>query len=170
MPISIDAIRSAAGQVKKAAPRTLHEAKASNLATAFLCHSHEDADLVKGVINMLSNEGWDVYVDWEDTTMPATPERETALRIQQKIVELKYFIFLATPNSVRSRWCPWEIGYANGKKHIDQILILPTTDRSGVWYGSEYLQLYRRIDQADKGGLAVWSPGQSRGGVWVRSL
>lgn len=170
MPISIDTIRSAAGQVKKTASRTLHEAKASNLATAFLCHSHNDSDLVKGIINLLTNERWDVYVDWEDATMPAAPDRETALRIQQKIVELKYFIFLATPNSVGSRWCPWEIGYANGKKHIDQILIIPTTDRSGVWYGNEYLQLYRRIDQADQGGLAVWSPGQSRGGVWVRSL
>lgn len=170
MPISIDAIRSAAGQVKKTASRTLQEARASNLATAFLCHSHKDSDLVRGVINMLGSEGWDVYVDWEDTSMPEKPDRETAMRIQQKIVELKYFIFLATPNSIDSRWCPWEIGYANGKKHIDQILIIPTTDRSGAWYGSEYLQLYRRVDKADSGRLAVWGPGQSSGGVWVKHL
>lgn len=63
MPIAIDTIRSAAGQIRKSAQRTLYEAKASNLATAFLCHSHEDADLAKGVVNLLANEGWDVYVD-----------------------------------------------------------------------------------------------------------
>ncbi|MGC9206479.1 toll/interleukin-1 receptor domain-containing protein [Acidithiobacillus sp.] len=170
MPIAIDTIRSAAGQIRKSAQRTLYEAKASNLATAFLCHSHEDADLAKGVVNLLANESWGVYVDWEDSSMPATPDRQTAQRIQQKIIDLKYFIFLASPNSVRSRWCPWEIGYADGKKNPDQILIIPTSDRSGAWYGSEYLQLYRRIDEASQGGLAVWRPGQTSGGAWVRTL
>jgi len=95
--------------------------------------------------------------------MPDSPNRETAQRIQQKIIELYYFVFLATPNSMASRWCPWELGYADGKKDINQILIIPTVDRSGKWHGNEYLQLYKKIDQADGGGLGVWEPGKTSG-------
>jgi len=102
--------------------------------------------------------------------MPETPNRQTALNIQNKIKDLKYFLFLATENSMSSRWCPWEIGYANGVKNIENILIIPTADRLGTARGNEYLQLYRRIDIADGGGLAAWQPGQTSNGVWVKEL
>lgn len=170
MPISIAKIQEAATRIRKSTRRTFHEAKASSLATAFLCHSHKDASLVKGITNLLEDSGWDVYIDWEDSSMPETPNRQTALNIQNKIKDLKYFLFLATENSMSSRWCPWEIGYANGVKNIENILIIPTADRLGTARGNEYLQLYRRIDIADGGGLAAWQPGQTSNGVWVKEL
>jgi hypothetical protein len=100
--------------------------------------------------------------------MSETPNRETAKRIKQKISDMEYFLFLATRQSMASRWCPWEIGYADGKKPIDQILIVPTKDNAQT-HGSEYLQLYRRIDLSSKNELAVWQPGQDTG-VYVRNL
>jgi hypothetical protein len=118
---------------------------------------------------MFEESGWRVYVDWADPTMPETPTRDTAARIQRKILDLHYFLFLATGNSMSSRWCPWEIGYADGKKPIDQILILPTADAKGT-HGSEYLQLYRRIDMSTLGKLAVWEPGDERYGVLIEKL
>jgi hypothetical protein len=108
---------------------------------------------------MLAEAGWRIYVDWADVEMPDTPNRETAKRIQQKIIELDWFLFLATANSMSSRWCPWEIGYADGKKHIDQIFIVPTQDGQKT-HGNEYLQLYRRIDFATTGQLGTWRPGE----------
>jgi hypothetical protein len=111
---------------------------------------------------MLNESGWRVYVDWADAEMPSAPNRDTAERIQQKIVELDYFLFLATANSVASRWCPWEIGYADGKKRVESLLIVPTTDAQNT-YGNEYLQLYRRIDLSITRDLRVWSPGQATG-------
>ncbi len=101
--------------------------------------------------------------------MPETPNRETAARIKQKIVDLDYFLFLATANSMSSRWCPWEIGYADGKKQIDRILMLPTTDGNRT-HGNEYLQLYRRIEMSSLDKLGVWQPGQSTNGVLVEHL
>jgi hypothetical protein len=169
MPIRIDTLRSAAARPKAVVPRTLHEARASGAKTAFLCHSHRDTTLAQGLVQLLAEEGWRVYIDWLDADMPETPNRETAQRIKQKIIDLEYFLFLATPNSMSSRWCPWEIGYADGKKHIDNILVIPTTDGSGT-YGNEYLQLYRRVDIADAGNLAVWRPGQTNNGVLVMNL
>jgi hypothetical protein len=169
MAIRIDALRSAATRQVAVVARSLNEAKTMGVKTAFLCHSHHDANLAKGLIQLLSDAGWRVYIDWLDAEMPEAPNQETAQRIKQKIVDLEYFLFLATPNSMVSRWCPWEIGYADGKKQIDRILVVPTTDGAKT-HGSEYLQLYRRVDLSDKNELGVWQPGQSSNGVLVKNL
>ena len=94
---------------------------------------------------MLLDIGISVYIDWLDEEMPASPSRRTAKRLKSKIRESDFFLFLATKNSRRSRWCPWEIGYADGVKRIDEIFMAPFEDDEGD-HGSEYLQLYRRID------------------------
>lgn len=130
---------------------------------AFLCHSHIDAEYVKGFIQLLKEEYIDVYVDWQDSSMPENTNRETAVKIQKKIQEADYFFFLATPNSVKSRWCPWEIGYADGVKNYESIFIIPTQDRNGYYYGNEYLQLYQKIDKSQQGPLAFWKPNTDNG-------
>lgn len=169
MAIKIDALRSAATRQATVVARSLNEARTLGVKTAFLCHSHHDANLAKGLVQLLSDTGWRVYIDWQDAEMPDTPNRETAQRIKQKIVDLEYFLFLATPKSMASRWCPWEIGYADGKKQLDRILIVPTEDGAQT-HGNEYLQLYRRVDLSDKNELAVWQPGQNANGVLVKNL
>lgn len=169
MTISLSTLRSAALDTRTAVANTITEAKILGVRTAFLCHSHQDALLAKGLARLLQNAGWRVYIDWTDATMPEKPNRETTRRIQQKIVDLDYFLFLATANSVASRWCPWEIGYADGKKQPDRILMVPTTD--GVTtHGNEYLQLYRRVDVSNRNQLAVWQPGENQNGILVESL
>lgn len=138
--------------------------------TAFLCHSHIDAQYVKGFIQLLKDENINVYVDWLDSSMPDSPNRETAVKIQQKIQEADYFFFLATPNSVKSRWCPWEIGYADGVKEYESIFVIPTQDRYGSYYGNEYLQLYQRIEESQQGPLAFWKPNTTTNGRYMSSL
>ena len=81
---------------------------------------------------------------------------------QSKIEISDYFLFLATDNSMKSRWCPWEIGFADGKKKFNDIFIVPTSSSIST-YGSEYLQLYRRIDFSKQGNIAAWVPGSSAG-------
>ncbi|WP_291982980.1 toll/interleukin-1 receptor domain-containing protein [Candidatus Accumulibacter sp. ACC005] len=169
MAIRIDALRSAATRQATVVARSLDEARTLDVKTAFLCHSHQDADLAKGLVHLLSDAGWRVYIDWQDAEMPNTPNRETAQRIKQKIIDLDFFLFLATQNSMASRWCPWEIGYADGKKQLDRILIVPTEDGAQT-HGNEYLQLYRQITLSDKNELAVWQPGQNTDGVLVKNL
>jgi hypothetical protein len=169
MAIRIDALRAAADRQTTVLAKSLNEARILGAKTAFLCHSHHDAILARGLVQLLSDAGWRVYIDWQDAQMPESPNQETAQRIKQKIVDLEYFLFLATPKSMSSRWCPWEIGYADGKKQLDRILIVPTEDGTQT-HGNEYLQLYRRVDLSDKKELAVWQPGQNANGVLVRNL
>lgn len=150
-------IRSFSGY--SAVRKSLNEARRENKRTAFLCHSHRDADLAKGLQGFLHNQGWEVYIDWEDATMPDTPDRRTAARIQEKIRSLEMFFFLATENSMSSRWCPWEIGYADGVKDLSSILVIPTRDTRGITYGNEYLQLYRYLDRTASGGIGYFEAG-----------
>jgi hypothetical protein len=169
MPLSRIDLRLASTRAIKQAARTLIEAREVQARTVFLCHSHLDLDLVRGLVALLTETRWKVYVDWTDTEMPNAPDRATAMRLQQKIAALDLFLFLATPNSMSSRWCPWEIGYATGIKPIERIIVCPTSEGS-ITSGSEYLQLYRRIDASDGGDLAVWQPGDHHKGVLVETL
>jgi hypothetical protein len=116
MPLTYSQLRAAASSPLRT--RSLSEARAAGYQTAFLSHSHADRDLAKGFMKLLEEAGWRVYVDWDDATMPPVPNRITAAKIKTKIVEY-WFLFVATSNSMSSRWCPWEIGYADGKKPID---------------------------------------------------
>jgi len=127
--------------------------------SAFLCHSHKDRALAEGLQQLLKESGMDLYIDWQDPEMPDQPNRETADRIKNRIAQTDRFIFLATENSMKSRWCPWEIGIADGRKQNDHILLVPTQDARGIYYGNEYLQLYRRIDQNLLTQVSIFRPG-----------
>lgn len=155
--------------IKKSAA-VVNEAKRKGHQTAFLSHSHKDHSLAKGVQGFLHANGWDVYIDWEDTSMPDKTDRQTAEQIQRKIIGLDWFLFLATHNSMISRWCPWEIGYADGKKPLSTIIVLQTKDDAGRYYGNEYLQLYRRLSITQSQKYAVYQPGITARGVLLESM
>lgn len=135
----------------------------------FLCHSHADRTYVVGFVQVLRDAGWNAYVDWMDDAMPPRPDRNTAMRIRNRIRQCDLFMFLATPNSTASRWCPWEIGFADGVKPLEAIMVVPTTDAQGRHYGNEYLDLYRHVDFSSDGDVATWAPGDANG-VRVRFL
>jgi hypothetical protein len=136
--------------------------------TAFLCHSHKDLELAEGLQVWLAEQGVDLYIDWQDAAMPEHPNRDTAERIQTHIRTSDWFLFLATANSMSSRWCPWELGYADGTKQLDRIAIVPTSDALTT-HGNEYLQLYRRVDLSAAGQL-LWVPPNSNQGQYVRYI
>jgi hypothetical protein len=168
MTIELTQLRQAALRSAGQSHRTLSEARAAGRKTAFLCHSHADQTFVVGVVQMPRDSGWQVYVDWLDASMPAVPDRTTASKIKSRILQADWFLFLATGNSMSSRWCPWEIGYADGTKPIERLIVIPTRD-GYTTHGSEYLQLYRHLDLARGGRLAVFDPGASTG-VLVENL
>ena len=54
---------------------------------------------------------------------------------------------LASTNSQESKWVPWELGLADGRKSMSQIALFPAVDNTHEtsWTSSEYLGLYDRI-------------------------
>jgi len=171
MPIRIDLLKKASLRQKPPhIAKSFTEAVSKSQATAFLCHSHEDAELAKGLQILLAENECDVYIDWQDSTMPLVPDQETANRIKEKISDCDWFLFLTTPNSTASRWCPWEIGYADGKKPNGNILLIRTSNNIGISYGNEYLGLYSEVTLTDKEQLAVFPVGKKNGGALLKNL
>jgi len=173
-----DILRYRAQADQRGRDTIIANARSQGRQTAFLSHSHHDKDIVKRVQPFLQDNGWNVYVDWADNNMPTTTSSETASKIKTKIVELDWFLFLATQNSMNSKWCPWEIGYADGMKVNSRIVIIPTEDQLGRTHGSEYLDLYRKINdgtnrdssgQVIKRGFAIFNPNASRG-TWIDEI
>ena len=111
LPIPIPHLKEAARRKESIIlAKSFKKASIIHQTTAFLCHSHLDNELAEGLQVLLQENSWDVYIDWKDNTLPGTPDQETAFRIKEKIVRSEYFIFMATENSMRSRWCPWDGG------------------------------------------------------------
>lgn len=138
------------------------QGKAPGQRVAFLCHSHKDEALALGLQAVLRERGVHLYIDWQDAEMPSPPSAETAARIRVRIRQCHLFLLLATQNSMNSRWCPWELGFADGVKANPEIVVIPTTD-AGINYGAEYMHLYRRIDTNTLGSLQIFGPGQMVG-------
>jgi len=167
MAISQSTLRSKATLYTKSI-WTAQEAKEIGKKTVFLCHSHRDQELVKGLIKLLAEADWEVYIDWLDETMPEKPDTETATRLKHRIRQSDGFVFLATEFSMASRWCPWELGYADGVKTPERVFIVPTMSRYTT-YGSEYLDLYQRVEMGEGDVVGVFGPGKSKG-VRISSL
>ncbi|MFP6831785.1 MAG: toll/interleukin-1 receptor domain-containing protein [Pseudomonas sp.] len=113
----------------------------------FISHSSKDEELVEGAIEVIASHGGVPYIDEVDPAMPSHTSEETAELLKKRIVECKRFVLLTSPNSKDSRWVPWELGVADGKKGIHKIAIFGASDSAGVdsWSSWEYMGLYPRI-------------------------
>lgn len=156
-------------QFSDSADKKLYKSAALAKITIFLSHSHKDSELAAGLKNYLAEIGLSLYIDWQDTDMPANTNFQTALKIKNKIKEMNYFLLLATNNSVKSRWVPWELGVADGYKSYNNILIVPVVDATGKFEGNEYLQVYKRIETTSLGKLAVFEPSITHTSILVES-
>ena len=111
----------------------------------FLSHSNEDLPLAEGLVQKLRGLGLKLYFDLDDSGLAYPPGRSTAIRIKKCIDNAAAFILLATEKSIReSRWCPWELGYADGIGI--PIGIAQTKDMEGKCWGAEYLQMYESVE------------------------
>lgn len=118
-------------------------AKYSFETSVFLSHKHEEKEIIKQAITLLSKLGVNVYVDWLDSGMPKNTNGTTAARIKEKIRQSDKFILLATESAINSKWCNWELGYGDSQKYPKNIAIMPITENeNNSFSGSEYLQIY----------------------------
>lgn len=155
-----DAEKRAAG---KRGFQSLQEARGAGQQTAFLSHSGKDAQLAVGLQALLLEKGWNVYLYWQDSVLSGAPTKASVERVQEKIRETDWLIYLATANSRDSRWCPWEIGYADGVNGSDAVIVAGTRDIVGNWHGQEYLQIYRHVAFTVDEDLAIFAPDSTTG-------
>ena len=157
MPISQRVLRLAANEFRAQRRSSVDDARRFGERVAFLCHSHKDRTLALGLARQFQAKGITLYIDWLDQEMPDRPNQRTASNLKSKIDVCDFFLFLATENSKSSRWCPWEIGYCDGKRGSALVTIIPTTDGVNS-FGNEYLDLYRSIATNVLGEFEVIDP------------
>ena len=136
--------------------------------SAFISHNHKDIELARGLVALLQSNGFKVFVDWQEDYLDDSVTSYVANRIKRKNRFVQLLFFLATSNSMSSRWCAWEIGYADTQNTNPNLYIIPTGDNY-TSYGNEYLQLYKRIDLDSAGGLRSYDAG-SHSGTLVSSV
>jgi hypothetical protein len=154
-------------EVRNRALKTLNASMARASLSIFLSHSYKDRTLAKGIVYRLAELGIEVYVDWNDSDMPRITNRQTAEKIKSEIQDNNLFMALITRNAMESKWVPWEIGVADRAKGEEKVLIIPVEERSGNFAGSEYLQLYRRVEIANGGAIGLFEPSQGKGDYLV---
>jgi hypothetical protein len=155
-------------QTNQKSLRDFFEKRSTGRRRVFLSHSHIDVkDLSKqelfGLIRLLLLYGGDIYIDWLDPDMPNETSPETAFRLKGKIDLCDRFLLLATENAINSKWVPWELGYADKAKGIQNIAIIPIADPYGRWSGSEYLALYPRVLVTNDDNLGIYKTGAQTG-------
>ncbi len=147
--ITRDELRAFAAQKTQREQAALRDSasRRSLTGSTFLSHSSKDQDLVIGATIVLEAHGAAVYIDEIDPEMPPYTTDETANLLKSRIQQAKRFVLLVTKNSKESKWVPWELGVADGYKHLPQIALFPSSDSAydTTWAETEYLGLYRRI-------------------------
>jgi WD40 repeat protein len=95
------------------------------MSDVFISYSRRDKDFVKRLQAALAAGKRDVWVDWEDIPPTADWWRE----IQSGIEAANAFVFVITPDSVRSEVCNRELDYAlKNNKRLIPILNRDVTD------------------------------------------
>jgi hypothetical protein len=111
----------------------------------FISHKHNEDEFVYRLKDILERYGYGGYVDWEDEDMPPITSGDTALKLKERIKKAKKFIFIATEAAIESKWCNWEVGFADAHKYEDHIALFPVKKDFGNYKGEEYLQIYPSI-------------------------
>jgi TIR domain len=135
----------------------------ANTATAFetfdifLSHSREDAILIRGLRDELTDLGLRVYVDWiEDPQLDrSNVTTETAAQLRSRMRQAKCLLFATSEAAKKSVWMPWELGYMDGHRN-SRVAIAPMVEdyqSGGEFKGQEYLGLYPYLD---KTGDSLW--------------
>lgn len=123
----------------------------------FLSHSSEDAILIRGLRDELTDAGLKVYVDWiNDPQLDRTNVTSaTAATLRRRMDSCRCLLYATSKNARGSVWMPWELGYMDAKTSA-RVAIVPIVEgyqASDEFVGVEYLGLYPYLD---KTGATFW--------------
>jgi hypothetical protein len=131
----------------KSAGTVLNEQMQRQAAVAqhdiFLSHAYDDRELVLGVVLMIEDLGYSVYVDWRDdhSLDRKNVTKQTAEKIRARMKGSRCLFFSTTEHSTESKWMPWELGYKDG--HNTRVAILPVSRQATqAFNGQQYLAVY----------------------------
>lgn len=87
----------------------------------FISHNSKDENEIVDFFKSLNENGYVAYIDWVNDKFDLKREwcnASTAEVIKERIKQSHVFILYFSEQTLKSQWCPWELGYADalGKK------------------------------------------------------
>jgi formylglycine-generating enzyme required for sulfatase activity len=91
------------------------------MASLFISYSRRNIDMARRLVAAFEGQGLDFWIDWEGIE----PTLDWWKEICKGIEEADNFVFLISPDSIRSRVCGQELGHAvtNGKRLIPVVIL-----------------------------------------------
>jgi hypothetical protein len=132
------------------ADRILKEEAATKRSSydVFLSHSYDDRQIILAAKRFIESKGYTVFVDWieEPRLNRNKVNKETAAALRTYMDISRCLIYAYSPSIGNSKWCPWELGYFDGKK--GRAYVMPIIDDPSQSYtGVEYVGLYPNVTE-----------------------
>lgn len=111
----------------------------------FLSHSTLDKKIILGMRAQLVDEGLSVYVDTvEDPDLGARElSHLVAERLKARMRQCRALLYIVTPNTTRSRWMPWELGFFDGYR--GKVGIVPVVEGHDNYKPDAFDSFYPRV-------------------------
>lgn len=122
----------------------------------FLSYNILDQEVVLGIYYFLFKKGFKVYLDFvvDPQLKREDCDKETAELIHNRILCSRSLIYASSFSATNSKWMPWELGVADGKK--SKCFVLPVSKGYERDFNQkEYLKLYPLIKKGISNELTV---------------
>lgn len=100
--------------------RILESVSDDDVPCIFISYQRDDEDYANEVADYIMSKQLDVYFDLEDNDLKQANQRSNPKgvtnAIRKGLNQSKYMIVIVSPNTYRSLWVPFEVGYAFDKK------------------------------------------------------
>lgn len=108
------------GDKLKKAWRDLTEVKTEQVPCVFISYQRKDEKYAGDVANYIMSKKIDVYFDLEDNDLKKQNQRTDPKKVTEAIKKglnrSDYMLVVVSPDTYRSLWVPFEVGYAYDKK------------------------------------------------------
>jgi hypothetical protein len=99
----------------------------NNLPCIFISYQRQDEDFARVVSDYVNSKQIDTYFYLEDNDLRLTNQRKNPLdvtnAIRKGIIRCGYMIVIVSPNTYKSLWVPFEIGFAFDKMENDMKIL-----------------------------------------------
>ena len=113
----------------------------------FISYSWNDRFYANKIVQLLEKCHYTVYIDYNDNRLDrSNVSEETAKRIIDVMHKCKGLLYLYSPSSSVSKWCPWEVGVFSGMKDLKCANLPLIEDYNEDFKKQEYLEIYPYVE------------------------
>lgn len=108
------------------------DARINKTNCVFISHKKEDAAFCRAIANFLMSIGIDVYYDEYDKSIDLRDPKSVVKAVERGLRASSYLLCVATPNTFKSKWVPWELGNGFSKGiplYVLKAKALPITEK-----------------------------------------